>query len=522
MPITKCKASKATPDKGINYILNPEKVIAQGNQGFASPTNDPEKLARQMMMTMHLFQKGKEFDERKYYHAKVSFDPKDRPERGGSLTKEKANAYAAKYAAKTWPGREVVWAVQDHGEAIHVHFIVAACERDTGKKLDADNKEYRRWKDGAQELAREMGLSDLDWRKATKEKRAKEREGEFPENLTFAEKGLREQGKAVWKDELRDLIDQAATSCTTMDEFREHLQNNGVTLTRCTQDTISYKYGEHRACRGDTLGADYTAAAIRDALEHNHEPELTRTGSVDDIIAGASGIAAGVNPLTLAERQAARSLGKLAGMPRTEIDAMCDYAPKATWEEKQLAWGNCKTAKDDFWREYNAQRIALQKQISDAYAQRRLIRECEWMLDPRNRRSSLIGMIFAFIYLSRQRNLVDINEHIDCLKHQQQELRTAGARFKDKSSGATEVLRQKGLTKEEYLKKVDELQIWADAIRMQNEEMLTPAELEKARKEAEKQRQAQEAKRLKEIQQQAKPWKPKPDRKKGKSYEIDR
>jgi len=115
MPITKCAASKATPAKGIDYIMDPEKVIARGSQGFV--TKDPKQMARQMLQTMHLFGKGFDPNERKYYHPKISFDPKDRPELGGTLTPEKANEYAAKYAAKMWPSREVVWAVQDHGEA---------------------------------------------------------------------------------------------------------------------------------------------------------------------------------------------------------------------------------------------------------------------------------------------------------------------------------------------------------------------------------------------------------------------
>lgn len=41
MPIVKCSASKATPAKGINYIMDPEKVIAKGHQGFV--TQDPKR-----------------------------------------------------------------------------------------------------------------------------------------------------------------------------------------------------------------------------------------------------------------------------------------------------------------------------------------------------------------------------------------------------------------------------------------------------------------------------------------------
>ena len=122
MPIVKCSASKATPEKGIAYILDPEKVIARGAINVVP--EEPDKIARQMLQTMHIHRKGYDREERKYYHVKVAFNPIDRPENGGSLTVEKANAYAAVYAIKTWPDREVVWAVQDHGASIHIHFIV--------------------------------------------------------------------------------------------------------------------------------------------------------------------------------------------------------------------------------------------------------------------------------------------------------------------------------------------------------------------------------------------------------------
>ena len=211
MPITKCKASKATPGKGIAYILDPAKVIARGSQGLMS--DDPEKMAKQMMQTMRFFGKGRTRDERKYYHAKVSFDPADRPENGGTLTAQTANQYAARYAAAVWPNREVVWAVQDHGASIHIHFIVAACQCRTGEKLDARNKEYRQWKDYANTLAVEFGLSSLDWRKATAEKRQRERCSGDVVKSTFTETNRRENGKSVWKDELRAVIDRAVAKC---------------------------------------------------------------------------------------------------------------------------------------------------------------------------------------------------------------------------------------------------------------------------------------------------------------------
>lgn len=241
MPITKCEASKATPAKGVAYIMESGKVIASGSQGFAS--DDPAKMAEQMLKTMHLFGKGYNYDERKYYHAKVSFDPTDRPENGGVLTAESANRYAAAYAKTLWPNREVVWAVQDHRTSIHIHFIIAACEQTTGRKLNARDAEYRGWKDYANKLAAEYGFSTLDWRKVTKEKRAQETNRNEAVLSTFAEVEMRKKKKTVWKDELRSIIDIAAAECCSMQEFRSALKKavlylqdarNGLSVINCT------------------------------------------------------------------------------------------------------------------------------------------------------------------------------------------------------------------------------------------------------------------------------------------------
>ena len=491
MPITKCAASKATPAKGIDYIMDPEKVIARGSQGFVS--SDPQKMARQMLQTMHLFGKGFDRDERKYYHAKVSFDPNDRPELGGTLTPDKANLYAAKYAAKTWPGREVVWAVQDHGEAIHIHFIVAACERDTGKKLDARDAEYRQWKDQAQELAKEMGLSALDWRKATKEKR--EREGQSWEAIdeTFAEQGLKSRGKTTWKDELREKIDAAIKSSGSMAEFKKNLEASGVTLTRCTDTTISYKLGDHKACRGDSLGGDYTVAAVRDALQHNKEhPALADPEYRPSLQAKLAGIQSGASVdrvIGLEERQMLRELGRLAGFKRSEIDQWCDEAPKATWEEKQKAWDNYKTAKAEFWEEYNIRQLALSKEIDAAYKRRRKVKNAEWVLNPRNRRSTLFGVIFAAIYLARNDTTTMIDWEIQRLKREQQQLRKDMATFKADTGEAVETLREKGLSLDAYMASVKRMQGIADQIQQKNAALLDANERARLQREAEKKRQ---------------------------------
>ena len=455
MPIVKCRASKATPEKGIAYIMDPEKVIAKGAINMVS--ENPEKMAQQMLQTLHIYHKGRTCEERKYYHVVVAFNPVDRPDNGGRLSPEKANAYAAVYAMKTWPDREVVWAVQDHGASTHIHFIIGACSLESGKKLDVRDAEYRTWKDRAQDLAKEYGLSTLDWRKATKEKRVKESRNDAPVEETFSEKGLKERGESTWKDELRSIIDEAAVSSCTMDEFRSVLIERGVILTRCTDQTISYKLGDHRACRGDTLGSDYTASAIQDALQHNARDRLpTKQGkaAIEDLLPAdlSSRVISGV------ERNLYRKFGRVAGMTRVEVDALCDNAVKATWEEKQDMWSYCQRIRNEFWEDWKKKKQTVDTDLSEAYRRRRQARKYEWLLDPRNRRASLLGILVAGLYFRRHDSVSTIDKDIEKLRVMQDRLRSEAAVFKGKSDKAVAVLRQKGLSLDQYVSAIDQLQ----------------------------------------------------------------
>lgn len=446
MPITKCEASKATPAKGIAYIMDPEKVIAHGSQGFMS--DNPEKMARQMLQTMYLFGKGHDYNERKYYHAKVSFHPADRPENGGLLTADLANQFAAKYARTLWPGREVVWAVQDHGSSIHIHFIVAACEQSTGRKLDARHAQYREWKDYANTLAAEYGLSTLDWRKATREKRMREKDMDDAVCSTFAEVDMRSREKVVWKDTLRSIIDNAAATCCSMREFQTVLEKNGVTLTRLTEQTISYKLLDHKACRGDTLGGDYTIKAIKDALNHNAQSrKQVQFGEINE-----------------QDREKYRSWGRVAGIKREEVDMLCDVLPYATWQEKQVLWEKYKQARDLFWSDYQIRKDNIQRKLDEAYQMRRKAKDAEWALNPNNRRKSWGGIIFAGIFLHQYGGSEQYDACIEDLKRQQEKLRKEAQQFKRHSDAAVDVLKTKNLSLDEYLDSLRIMQQMAEDV----------------------------------------------------------
>lgn len=482
MAIVTIKASKATPGKALDYITDKGKAALVSVYQL-DPSQD---LAKQMMGTAKLWGKAQDEDARKYYHLKISFDPKDWTRNGGPLTEREALQIGMQIMREFCPGSESAGSVHTDKDHLHFHGVINAVDLQTGKMLDMRNADYRRLKDRVQEICAERGLTAIDWRKATKEKRAKEGQSWEAVDETFAEKGLKARGQATWKGELRAKIDAAVKSSCSMDEFRAKLQASGVTLTRCTEQTISYKLGDHKACRGDALGGDYTVAAIRDALDHNQEQaDPERKPSLNDRLASIQ--ASGYDRVIgLDERQQLRELGRLAGFKRSEIDQWCDEAPQATWEEKQKAWDQYKAAKAEFWDEYAIRQQALRNEIDAAYKRRRKVKNAEWALNPRNRRSSLFGVIFAAIYLSRNDSSAMIDREIQELKRAQQQLRRDMATFKADTGEAVETLREKGLSLDAYMASVQRMQGIADQIQKKNAALLDVAEKERLRRQAEK------------------------------------
>lgn len=481
MAIVTIKASKATPSKVLDYITD------KGKAAFVSCLHlDPSQdLAQQMMATAKLWGKAQNEGDRKYYHLKIAFAPEDWVENGGTLTEREALQIGMAIMREFCPTSEGVGSVHIDKKHLHFHGVINAVDLERGKMLDMRNADYRRLKDRVQEVCAEKGLNAIDWRKATKDKRAREGQAAEPVTRTFAEKGLQERGKTVWKDELRSIIDQAAASCSSMDEFRAVLERQGVTLTRCTEQTISYKMGDYRACRGDTLGGDYTAEAIWNALEHNREePELQEKSSLDALVGGAKAD----RVISLEERQLYRELGRLAGFKRAEIDELCDQAPRATWEEKRAAWDSYKAAKAEFWDEYAIRQQALKNDIDAAYKRRRRVKNAEWALDPRNRRKSLFGVIYAGIVLARNDTRFMIEREIEQLKREQRTLRQDMAAFKANTGEAVETLREKGLSLDAYMASVQRMQSIADYIQQKNAALLDVGEKERVRRQAEKEK----------------------------------
>ena len=149
MPLFKGKGCKSTPGKAIAYITDENKAEIVSSQNL----DDNQDYAQQFRETADLYGKGEKFDERKYYHFKLSCD------RADEVSAEAHHEFAEAMAARCFPGFECVIATHTDTETVHSHIIVNAISFENGRKLHCNIREYGQMKDLANKLGAERGLS---------------------------------------------------------------------------------------------------------------------------------------------------------------------------------------------------------------------------------------------------------------------------------------------------------------------------------------------------------------------------
>lgn len=475
MAIVKIKASKATPEKAIAYVTDENKAGAVRTR-WLDPSRD---FAEQFREEAIMWGKPWRPDDRKYYHLKLSFHPSDWVKNGGTLSEDEALDIGMGLVIEFFREHSCVLATHTDTEHLHVHGIINAVSLTNGSMIDMRNELYRKFKDRVQEICEKRGLHALDWREATIEARARERQGGLPISESFAELDLRNRGQVVWKDELRAVIDDAATTCTSMEEFTERLLLNEVVITRITGNTISYKLRDHRVCRGDGLGADYTLAAIRHALAHNvgwqDEEEYA---DLDITIDDAENLGKKRKKISMEERLILRDIGRDAFMSRMEIDDICDFADRATWDEKQVFWKKAQKIKEKFWDDWRARRGSLEDERKKLLSELRRAKKSKWLFDPRNRRKSLFFVVVGLIVF---RDLADpevYRKDLAAVSEQIKALKEVGDKFRAASASATLTLRANGYSTEKYEEALKSLQGAADKLN-QPEERKKPMEIDR-------------------------------------------
>lgn len=241
MPLFKCSASKAKPKNGIRYITDQNKAA------FVSAKNlfEDEDYAKQFEETAARFGKGEKYDERKYYHFKLSCARRD------NVTPEKAHAYAEEIAEAFFKNYECVIATHTDTKTVHSHIIVNAVDPITGKKLQFSKQDYVKMKDEVNIIGRKYGFTETEFRKRGKNSR------------TAAEKKIILKGGTSWKEELREVIAEAVKETKSQDEFKKYLDEcYGVKITRDGKDYSYLHPNKQKSIRGERLGTNYTKSEV--------------------------------------------------------------------------------------------------------------------------------------------------------------------------------------------------------------------------------------------------------------------
>lgn len=185
------------------------------------------------------------------------------------------------------------------GGNLHNHIFMCNQAFDTGKCIRGEQKnvkDLQRWNDEV--------LSEYDMEQPpTIEK---------PENsikpsikTTMTERKLREQGKYVWKDDLRNRIDSVQQMACSWEEYIDELANEGVNVKAFKRSAyhddgtidinkhlkkVSYSFtdeeGKERHARDTALGTDYGFENVSAWLDHNNTERVNANETTNEQWAG--------------------------------------------------------------------------------------------------------------------------------------------------------------------------------------------------------------------------------------------
>ena len=257
MAYTQIHAIKATVDKAIDYICNPDKT--DENIFISSFACSPETAAIDFKYTLD---HCRENSPNKAYHLIQAFAP-------GEVSFEEAHRIGKELADRLLQGKYsyVVTTHIDKGH-VHNHIIFCAADNINHDKYHDCKHSYYRIRKLSDELCKEHNLSVI----IPGEKRGRK----------YNEWDADKNGTA-WKPQLRKDINSCIKSASTYEEFLLLLRAKGYEIKGEEFDENAPKYisfrplGKERFIRGSvkSLGKEYTKERIRERIELKRERKAT-------------------------------------------------------------------------------------------------------------------------------------------------------------------------------------------------------------------------------------------------------
>lgn len=148
--------------------------------------------------------------------------------------------------------------IYTHGNTgtIHNHHVINSVNAETGEKYHIQ-RDLMLFREVSDEVSLEYGIQPPQQADIKK---------------SFAEKKLEEQGKYVWKNDLRQRIDTVKEKATSFDDFKERLEAENVEVVeRGTRWSFTFTDEENkqRRVRNHKLGAIYSPESLHKTFEIN-------------------------------------------------------------------------------------------------------------------------------------------------------------------------------------------------------------------------------------------------------------
>lgn len=316
MPFVKSKSIRATVQRSLAYILNPEKTDDLVLTSSLNCLTDPEGAYYNMKMVYEQFS-GKRFDEPipksgkgrvKVIHYIQSFDPKD------NISPELAHRIGKAFALKVFgKDSQVVIATHVDKEHIHTHFIVNTYGVD-GHKFNDNKETLRKIREESDRVCLAFGIKPIESKLGVSQ------------NIDYNEWEHKQRGTS-WKEKIRREIDRLVGQVKNVDELLAELEHLGYTVKRGKYISVKAP-DQQRAVRLKTLGEDYTVEQLasrilwRDVgagLNNPCESSALRDkysetiGSVQEVNASHPTLEQLGTLLTVINRDNLQSIGELAG-----------------------------------------------------------------------------------------------------------------------------------------------------------------------------------------------------------------
>ena len=247
MAVTKIIPIKATIQKAVDYICNPDKT---DDELYIDCSNCSPFCAK-LEFDFYRYRYNnsvKEYNQGvKAYHQVQSFKP-------GEVTPELAHKIGKEFAKREF-GEKFAYIVTTHidKEHIHNHIISCAYSTDGGNKYhNGGLKDIYRRRNLSDEICKENGLSVIEHNRRNWQ--------------TYKEWQTNKSGTS-WKQELKNIIDKIIVLSHSWEEFLFNMQKENI-IVNDKRKYITFQKEGKRAVRGNTLGENYSKEKISERIEN--------------------------------------------------------------------------------------------------------------------------------------------------------------------------------------------------------------------------------------------------------------